>query len=445
MGGPVGGPGFFGPARDGLVGMVRVPGDKSISHRSVLLGAVNSGAVRVEGFLRSADTLATVRAVRALGVDVEELGPHGESLVVHGRGWDGLAEPADVIDVANAGTLIRLLPGILASCPFFAVLSGDASIRRRPMARILGPLAQMGAVVSGRQGDRLPPLAIRGGRLNALRHSMEVASAQVKSCLILAALRAEGETRIDEPGPSRDHTETMIRYGGAVVHRDGNPLGPGTIVVTPLAGDLRMGPVIVPGDISSAAFLLVAALLIPNSRVTVEGVGLNPTRTGLLDVLRDMGADLKVTATAREGAEPLGAVTAAYTPLHGCDIASEKVPLLIDELPIWALAAACAKGTSRVRGAAELRVKESDRLAATAQLLRELGIAVHEYEDGLDIVGDPRGWEEADVASHGDHRLAMVGAVAGLASRKGVTVDDVDCIDVSYPDFAVTIEQLAQH
>ncbi|NLE74806.1 MAG: 3-phosphoshikimate 1-carboxyvinyltransferase [Actinobacteria bacterium] len=436
------GQGYFGPAPNGLVGTVRVPGDKSISHRSVLLGAVNSGPVTVDGFLRSADTLATIRAIRALGVDIEELDScDGSKLIVYGRGWDGLEEPVDVIDVANAGTLIRLLPGILASCPFFAVLNGDASIRRRPMARILQPLAQMGATVSGRQGGRLPPFTIQGGRLRAGRHQIEVASAQVKSCLILAALRADGQTLIDEPGPSRDHTETMVCYGGAQVRREGDPLGPGTTIVTPLSRDLDMGPVTVPGDISSAAFLLVAALIVPGSRVTVEGVGLNPTRTGLLDVLQEMGADLTVMAVSGE-VEPMGAVTAAYTPLHGCDIAAEKVPLLIDELPIWALAAACAEGTSRVRGAAELRLKESDRLAATAQLLRTLGIEVHEHQDGLDIIGNPQRWKGTSVASHGDHRLAMVGAVAGLASRTGVTVDDIECIGISYPDFAATIEQL---
>lgn len=433
---------LFRPAPSALRGTVRVPGDKSISHRAVLLGAVNGGPVHIEGFLRSADTLATVRAVRALGVRVEEVDAQGESLVVHGNGWEGLQEPQDVIDVANAGTLIRLLPGILASCPFFTVLTGDESIRRRPMARILRPLGAMGAQVEGRDGGRLPPIALRGGRLRGISHRLEVASAQVKSCLILAGLRAQGETVIEEPGPSRDHTEMMVRFAGGRVERAGDPRGPGRLTVHPLERDLHVRSLAVPGDISSAAFLLVAALLIPGSVLTVERVGLNPTRTGLLDVLREMGAQLEVVVEQGNYVEPLGRITASWSSLTACDIGPERVPLLIDELPIWALAAARARGVSHLHGASELRVKESDRLAATAQLLRALGVQVEERADGLDIYGSPSAWEGGAVRSHGDHRLAMVGAVAGLASTSGVLVDDVQCIGVSFPDFAATIARL---
>ena len=432
----------FLPASGGLHGTLRVPGDKSVSHRAVLLGGVSSGPVRVTGFLRSADTMATVEAVRALGVRVDEPGP--DELLVHGGGWDGLREPNDVIDVKNAGTLIRLLPGLVASLPFLCVLTGDASIRRRPMARVLAPLAAMGARVQGRDGGRLPPVAIYGGPLKGLTHTMAVASAQVKSCLLLAGLRAEGETVVVEPAPTRDHTERMIRFGGAWVEREGDPLGPGAVRVRPLEEPaLILSRVEVPGDFSSAAFLLVAALLIPGSRVTIEGVGLNPTRTGLLDVLWSMGARLEVGAM-REGAEPIAALTASHSELSPVDVDGRLVPLMIDELPIWALAAARASGVSRLRDAGELRVKESDRLAATAALLRGLDVRVEEFEDGLDIHGRPDGWQSGRVVTHGDHRLAMVGAVAGLASRRGVGVDDARCIDVSFPSFIATMDTLSR-
>lgn len=434
----------FSPAPGPLLGSTRIPGDKSISHRAVLLGAVNSGPVEVSGFLRSADTLATVRAARAFGVQVDEQGPAGEELIVHGVGWEGLKEPGDVVDVANAGTLIRLLPGLVASTNLFCVLTGDESIRRRPMARVLQPLAEMGAVTWARGGGRLPPAAIRGGRLQGIHHEMEVASAQVKSCLILAGLRAHSLTIIDEPGPSRDHTETMVRYGGARVERDGDPAGRGSTTVWPLEQPLQLGPIHVPGDFSSAAFLLVAALLVPGSRLTVERVGLNSTRTGLLQALAAMGARLTVESSALAGPEPMGAVTAEFTELSAVDIGPELVPLMIDEVPIWALAAARARGVSRLRGAAELRVKESDRLLATAELLRALDVKVEETEDGLSIEGKPQGWLGGSIRSHSDHRLAMVGAVAGLASQQGVVVDDATCMAVSFPDFAATIRAMSQ-
>ncbi len=434
----------FFPANGGLRGHLRVPGDKSISHRAVLLGAVSDRSVQVEGFLRSADTLATLAAVQALGVAVEDHG-HGR-LTVHGRGWAGLVEPDNVVDVHNAGTLMRLLPGLVAACPFLVVLTGDASIRRRPMGRVLEPLAAMGATVWARAGDQLPPVGIRGGALRGVRHEMTVSSAQVKSCLLLAGLRASGTTEVIEPGPSRDHTERMIRMGGASVEREGSPTGPGLLRVYP-AETLRLPDLAVPGDFSSAAFPLVAALLVPDSELTVEGVGLNPTRTGLLDVLRAMGARLAVMVDAgapgAEGVgESTGSVTAGSSDLKAVDIGAAHVSLMIDELPIWALAAARAEGVSRLREAGELRVKESDRLSALATLLRALGVRVQEYDDGLDIEGRPEGWASGRIETHHDHRLSMVGAVAGLASRRGVTVDDVTCTNVSFPGFVDTMKKL---
>ena len=431
----------FGPIGGGLRGTVRVPGDKSISHRAVLLGAVSAGAVEVTGFLRSADTLATVDAIRALGVMVDEIAD--DRLLVHGGGWDGLKEPEDVIDVRNAGTLMRLLPGLLAPLPFVTVLTGDASIRRRPMGRVIAPLVAMGADVWGRGGDRLPPIALRGGALKGIAYTMPVASAQVKSCLLLAGLKAQGETTIVEPGPSRDHTERLLRAGGARVEREGSPTGPGTVRVHPFDGPLKLTSVQIPGDLSSAAFLLVGALLIPDSRVTVEEIGLNPTRTGILDVLGAMGAHLEVVSSAPSASEPAGSVTATFSELAAVDVGPEQVPLLIDEIPVWALAAARARGTSHLRGAAELRVKESDRLAAVAALLSALGVAVIEHSDGLDITGSPGGWRGGSIEARGDHRLAMVGALAGLCSRTGVSVDDVACMQVSYPTFTATIQKLA--
>lgn len=429
---------LFLPAADGLNGSFAVPGDKSISHRAVLLGAVNDGPVRVTGFLRSADTLASVRAVRALGVTVDE---QGCQLTIHGQGWDGLREPDDVIDVANAGTLMRLLPGLLASRDFLCVLTGDASIRRRPMARVLEPLAAMGVTVAGRKRNTLPPVALRGGRLRGITYTLPVASAQVKSCLLLAGLRAEGETRLVESSPSRDHTERMVAYAGGRVEQTLLPDGRNQVSVWPCSG-LKSSEVAVPGDFSSAAFFVVGALLVPGSEVRVTGVGLNSTRTGLTDVLMRMGADIEVEPTGVTGPEPVGRIVARTSELKATDVAAREVPGLIDELPLFLLVAARARGTSRLRGAGDLRAKESDRLSAMAALLRALGVDVVEHPDGMDVTGLPEGWRRGEVRSMADHRLAMVGAIAGAASREGVHVDDIACAAISYPEFVDTLARL---
>ncbi len=433
------GPLLVRSATQGLRGELTAPGDKSVSHRAVLLGAVNDGPVHVTGFLSSADTEATVRAVQALGVQVER---QAGDLFVHGQGWDGLREPDDIIDVANSGTLIRLLPGLVASRDFLCVLTGDASIRRRPMARVLQPLAAMGALVAGRKGNSLPPIAIQGGRLRGIAHHLTVASAQVKSCILLAGLRADGETTVVEPAASRDHTERMIRFAGGRVERDGPDAGPGVVRTWPVE-TLHMERVDVPGDISSAAFFVVAALLVPDSEVSIANVGLNPTRTGLLRVLERMGARLCVEpADNMLGPEPVGRLTARTSELTATDVDAAEVPALIDELPLFLLAAARARGTSRLRGAAELRAKESDRLQAMAALLQALGVQVKEYPDGMDVTGVPEPWRGGEVLTRADHRLAMVGAIAGAASLEGVLLDDVDCISVSYPAFLDTFGRL---
>lgn len=431
-------PRSFRPATGGLTGTIHVPGDKSVSHRAVLFGAVNEGPLRVPGFLRSADTLATVDAVRALGIEIDE---HGTDLVVHGQGWDGLREPRDVIDVRNSGTLIRLLPGLVASSPFLCVLTGDSSIRRRPMARILSPLRAMGATVAGRENDSLPPIAIRGGALRGMRHELPVASAQVKSCIMLAGLRADGVTEIREPAASRDHTERIIRYAGGRVEREEAPEGGGLLRVWP-ARTLAMDSITVPGDFSSAAFLVVAALLVDGSEVTVENAGLNPSRTGLLAVLQRMGASIRIDTLPATGPEPVGRITASTSALSATDVTASEVPNVIDELPLFLLAAAKAEGVSHLRGAAELRAKESDRLHAMAALLQSLGITVVEHPDGMDVVGRPDGWAGGSIRTEADHRVAMCGAIAGAASISGTTIDDADCIAVSYPDFVRHLEVL---
>ncbi len=428
----------FLSATQGLHGALSVPGDKSISHRAVLLGAVNSRPLTITGFLRSADTMATVAAVQSLGVSVED---QGEGLVVGGRGWAGLSEPGNILDVANAGTLIRLLPGILASLPFLTVLTGDASIRRRPMARIVEPLKAMGATVMARKGNTLPPLAIFGGPLRGITHHMPVASAQVKSCVLLAGLRASGVTSVVEPGVSRDHTERLLRFGGARVEREDAADGSGTVRVWPV-DRLTLSDIAVPGDFSSAAFFIFAALLVDGSEITIDNVGLNPTRTALLEVLEGMGAHIQVQPSAAIGPEPVGRITVRSTELQAVEVGPRLVPNLIDELPLFLLAAAKARGVSRLRGAAELRAKESDRLSAMADVLRALGVSVVEHPDGMDIEGRPQGWRGGAISARGDHRISMVGAIAGLASDDGVHVDDIDCAAVSYPGFVDAVGRL---
>jgi len=405
-----------------LRGTVRVPGDKSISHRAALLGGIAAGTTTVEGFLRSEDCVATLACLRVMGVRIED---DGRRLTIHGG---ALAEPDDILDVGNSGTTIRLLAGILAGQPFHSVITGDASIRRRPMDRVAAPLRRMGASIGGRGGGRLAPLSILGGSLRGIAYETPVASAQVKSAVLLAGLFAEGETEVREPALSRDHTERMLAAFGVPAHRDG------LAVSVSGPASLRPTTVRVPGDLSSAAFFLVAGALVPGSEVTVEDVGLNPTRTGVLDVLRQMGAEVRVWGRHDEGGEPVGSVTVRASHLHGTAIGGSLVPRAIDELPVIAVAACLADGETVISDAAELRVKESDRIAALARELGRLGAAVEARPDGLAIKGVP-GFRGGRVASHGDHRIAMALAVAGLCADAPVTVDDTACIRTSFPEF----------
>ena len=416
-----------------LLGHLAVPGDKSISHRSVLIGALCDGETRVTGFGRSADTESTIGAVRALGIDVYE---HGEdTLRVFGRGLRGPRAPGTPIDCGNAGTLVRLLTGILAGQAGreFA-LTGDTSLSSRPMGRIAEPLGRMGARVETTDG-RLP-MTVHGQALRGIDYALPVASAQVKSCILLAGLLAEGETTVVEPAPTRDHTERMLAAAGAsVVVRS-------TSVTIRPATSLSLGDVEVPGDFSSAAPFLVAATLVPGSEIHVHGVNLNPRRTGLLEILERMGAKITVYNRREIGGEPGGDLEVHSAPLVGTSVEPKEVPLAIDELPLFALAAACARGESRLTGAEELRAKETDRIEATVDALRALGVRARARDDGFTVTGVPTRPRGGRMTSRGDHRLAMLGAVAGLASREGVRIDDAEAVAVSFPGFFAMIDEL---
>ncbi|HHV58318.1 MAG TPA: 3-phosphoshikimate 1-carboxyvinyltransferase [Firmicutes bacterium] len=424
------------PASSPLRGTITVPGDKSISHRALLLGALAEGTTTVHNFLRSADCLSTASCLKALGVGIEGLEGSGP-VTVAGRGLQGLAEPEDVLDAGNSGTTARLLLGILAGQPFTALLTGDASLRRRPMARVTAPLARMGAQILGRRDGSLLPLAVRGGRLRGGHFALPVASAQLKSALLLAGLNAEGETSITEPAPSRDHTERMLAAWGVPLRRAGSS------VILPAGPRLRAQTVSVPGDISAAAFFLVAAAILPGSQVTIKGVGVNSTRTGVLDVLARMGAPVSLTNRHEESGEPLADITVAAAPLQGVEIAGPLIPRLIDEIPALAVAACYAQGETVIRDAAELRVKESDRLAALARELGALGADIRELPDGLIIRGRPL--HGGEVKSHGDHRLAMALAVAALAARGPVTIAGADCVSISFPTFFSQVPGTRRH
>ena len=415
-----------------LSGRIRVPGDKSISHRALLVGALARGTTRVHGLLDAGDTESTAACLRALGVTVSSL--NRDPVRVEGRGLGGLSAPAVILDAGNSGTTMRLLAGILAAHDFSTTLTGDDSLQRRPMDRVAEPLRRMGAEVSGRGPRCQPPIRLRGGRLSAIEHRSPVASAQVKSAVLLAGLHAAGETRVIEPAPSRDHTERMLRAFGADIQTEG------PVVRVRGGAQLIATEIRVPGDISAAAFLLVAAAITPGARVTVENVGLNPTRTGALDVLAAMGAVVEVSPAADTG-EPTGAVTVEHRSLRGVSIGGSDIPRLLDELPALSIAASVAEGATEIRDAAELRVKESDRLAAIARELSRLGAAVEERPDGLRIAGGAR-LRGGVCESGGDHRMAMALAVAGLAAAAGVSVRGAECINTSFPGFVDALRSL---
>ena len=421
-----------GPAA-GLQGELTVPGDKSISHRAVILGALAEGETLITGFLTADDCLRTARALEAMGVRIDHLGE--PDVVVHGVGLHGLANPGEALDLGNSGTSMRLLMGVLAGQHFTATLTGDESLRRRPMDRVAAPLGEMGITVTG-QGERCtPPVTVYGGKPQAITYHTPMASAQVKSAILLAGLHAEGTTTVIEPAPSRDHTERMLAAFGADVTVDGLQVTLGG------APRLRGQEIAVPGDISSAAFLLVGGLLVLDSHVTVREVLLNPTRTALLDALARMGADIEISNRRTIGGEERGDVTARRSELTATEVGGHEIPRMLDEVPILALAATQARGRTVIRDAAELRVKESDRLATTTEMLRAFGAQVKEQPDGLIIEGPTR-LSSATVTSHGDHRIAMTAVVAGLLADGESTIVDTVCIDTSFPGFAEALRQV---
>ncbi len=409
-----------------LTGELRVPGDKSISHRAVMLGGVAEGDTRITGLLEGEDVLATVAAFRALGVRIS--GPEGGALLISGGGFDGLQPPPGPLDLGNSGTSMRLLAGLFSGVAFDTELTGDASLSRRPMRRVTEPLAAMGASIeTGAEGTA--PLRIHGGvRLHGIDYQLPVPSAQVKSALLLAGLRAKGQTCVTEPAPTRDHTERMLAAFGCPVERRGN-----RVCVTG-GVQLRGCGVDIPADISSAAFFLVGATLAEGSDLLLRHVGWNPTRTGVVEILRLMGADIEALNGRDVGGEPVVDLRVRSAPLRGIDIPEALVPLAIDEFPALFIAAACARGETRLTGAAELRVKESDRIAVMADVLEVLGAEAEPRADGIRIVGGD-GFVGGRVSSHGDHRVAMSAAVAALRARDAIVIDDCGPVATSFPGF----------
>ncbi len=415
-----------------LQGRVRVPGDKSVSHRAVMLGSIAEGITRVKGFLEAEDALATLAAFRQMGVVIE--GPTEGQLIIHGVGMAGLKAPSEPLYLGNSGTSMRLLCGLLCGQPFDSVLTGDASLSRRPMRRVTEPLQQMGASLKTTlQGTA--PIRIFGGRkLTAIHYQMPVASAQVKSALLLAGLYADGETCVIEPAPTRDHTERMLAGFGYTVRREGRRVclrGGGKLVGCDLD---------VPADISSAAFFLVGASIAPGSEILLEHVGINPTRTGVIDILRLMGAEIEVLAPRQVGGEPVADLKVSSSPLKGIRIPEELVPLAIDEFPVLFVAAACAEGETVLTGAQELRVKESDRIQVMADGLQALGIDAQPTPDGMIVRGGQIG--SGRVHSHGDHRIAMAFAIAALKAQGAIEIEDCANVNTSFPGFAGLARQL---
>ena len=408
-----------------LRGTVEVVGDKSITHRAFILGALAQGETQVSGHCLGEDCLNTLRVVRALGIPVEEV---GSDLRILGKGLWGFTEPSNILDCGNSGTGMRLLAGVLAAQDFFSVLTGDGSLRSRPMGRVVNPLRTMGALITGRKAGEYAPLAITGKQLKGCEYTSPVASAQVKSAVLLAGLLAEGSTTVTEPMVSRDHTERMLRYLGVDINIHDTTVG--------LAGRHSFSgkPLSVPGDLSAAAFFLVAATIVPHSELSLPNIGVNPARTGILEVLISMGADIQITNQREVSGEPVADLVVKSSKLHGVSVGPDLVPKTIDEFPILCVAAAAAEGETRVMGAQELRVKETDRIRAMATELSRLGIPIEETPDGLCITGGAP-FRGAECQSYGDHRVAMSLAVAGLIAESPIRIDETDCIETSFPGF----------
>lgn len=421
----------------GLKGTLSVPGDKSITHRAIILGSLGCGTAVVRGYLPSDDCLRTAQAFRRLGISIKE---EKDQLTIIGKGLRGLSDPGGDLDLGNSGTGLRLLTGVLAGQDLVAVLTGDESLRSRPMLRVVAPLRRMGAKIKGPSRGKFAPLEIHGRRLKGIHYVMPAASAQVKSALLLAGLLAEGPTAVTEPLPTRDHTERLFRHMGIPLKTE-NQEGLKTLRLEP-AGEFEGRDIEIPGDLSSAAFFIVAASIIPNSELMIRNVGVNPTRTGLLELLSDMGAEIKQENPREVSGEPVADLSVCSRPLKGIQVPPEMVPRTIDEFPVLCVAAAAAEGETEIRGAEELRVKESDRIRTIAQELSRMGADVKELPDGMVIRGgkELRG---ARCRSHGDHRIAMAMTVAGLAASGETTVEGAEWVDTSFPGFQRLLESVA--
>lgn len=423
---------IFSTQNHGLRGEVTVPGDKSISHRSVMFGAIAKGLTEIDGFLQGADCLSTISCFERMGVSIEN---RGERVLVSGNGMHGLKEPDGVLDCGNSGTTTRLLSGLLSAQPFSVTLTGDESIRKRPMKRIITPLSQMGASIKSVNGNGCAPLFIEGQRLHGISYQSPVASAQVKSAVLLAGLYADGETRVTEPYLSRNHSELMLAHFGADVRTEGT-----TAVLKP-ARELFGQKISVPGDISSAAFFIAAALMVPGSELLIRNVGINPTRDGILTVCRSMGADIEILNPSSGSGEPVADLLVRHSSLHGTEIGGAVIPTLIDELPVIAAMACFAEGETVIRDAAELKVKESNRIAVMTESLSAMGADVTETEDGMVIRGG-KPLHGAVIDSRKDHRIAMTFAVTALAASGQTEILDADCVSISYPGFYGDLKRL---
>lgn len=419
-----------------LQGCIKVPGDKSISHRAAILSSLAEGTSRIDNFLTAGDCLSTVNCLQSLGVKIDS--PKSGTLMVHGVGIDGLREPEDILDAGNSGTTMRLLIGLLSSMPFFSVITGDSSLRKRPMGRVVKPLSEMGAKIAGRNNDTLAPLALTGTRLKPISYDMPVASAQVKSAILLAGLRAQGVTTITEPALSRDHTERMLEYMGAPITRCGHRVS--------LQGPCNLKSLdhfIVPGDISSASFFIVAATIVPGSDIIIVGVGINPTRTGIIDVMCKMGADIDIYNRREDCGEPVADIRVRYAPIKGITIGKETIPSLIDEIPVLAVAASVARGETFITGAGELKYKETNRISAVVEELTGMGVKIKELPDGMVISGNSK-IRGCSCHSHGDHRIAMAISIAGLLAEGETIIKEPDCLEISFPQFPEVLNFLTE-
>ena len=421
----------------GLKGTVSVPGDKSISHRCIMFGSIAEGTTEIHNFLPGADCLATIRSFRALGIDIRQ---EGSTVTVHGKGLHGLSAPSHILDVGNSGTTTRLLSGILAGQPFESRLSGDESLNSRPMKRIIDPLTQMGADITSILGNGCAPLCITPSRLHGIHYDSPVSSAQVKSCILLAGLYADGETSVTEPGLSRNHTELMLKEFGADIRSVHNLDCSRTTAVIRPCGELHGQKITVPGDISSAAYFIAAGLIVPDSEIRITNVGINPTRAGMLKVCEDMGAQIELSNERTEGGEKIADITVKTSRLHGTVIEGDIIPALIDEIPIIAVMAAVAEGTTIIRDAAELKVKETDRIETVTDNLKAMGCDITPAPDGMIINGGRL--KGASIHTLLDHRIAMAFSIAALAAEGRTHILDSKCVDVSYPTFYDTFEEL---